>query len=70
VHNIATIRVIKHIGNTDQNITDYSNCYLQQVKQKKNQRKIIRKQPMKINPRRRNKNLMIDVQGGSKKKYV
>ena len=51
-----------HIGkNTNQNTTDYSNYYLQQVKQKKNQRKTIRKQPMQINPRRRNKNRMIDV---------
>ena len=63
VHNIAIAHVTKHIGkNTNQNTTDYSNYYLQQVKQKKNQiLKIIRKQSMQINPGRRNKNLMIVV---------
>jgi len=62
VHNIAITRATTHIGkNTKQNTIDYSNYYLQQVKQKKNQLKITRKQPMKINPRPRNKNRMIVV---------
>jgi len=37
------------------------------VKQKKNQLKTIRKQPMKINPRQRNKNRTIDVRVDQKR---
>jgi hypothetical protein len=43
--------------------------YVQQVKQKKHQQKTIRKQPMQINPRRRNKNRMIVVRVDQRKKY-
>jgi len=44
VRNTATTRIAKHIGNnTNQNKKEYSNYYLQQVKQKKNQSEDVNK---------------------------